>query len=123
MTGINTVERTRLNLMSMTEFFETWGFDTSMSHTGFTGFHKIDPTTNELVQISFFHNPRRHCWNMITVVAADMDGAKADGEIIESIYPRLTYDMIRSALTFEANATSSDASSPDHEIAAMSNLN
>eukprot|EP01052_Picozoa_sp_SAG31_P022866 SAG31_NODE_1843_length_7106_cov_7.400742_8_plen_114_part_01 len=55
--------------MSMTEFFETWGFDISMSHTGFTGFHKIDPTTNELIQIPFFHNPRRHCWNMISIAA------------------------------------------------------
>ena len=69
LSGINTADHARLNLMSMTEFYEKWGYDVSLKHDGFTGFYKTDPVSGTEVRIPFFHNPRKHCWSMITVVA------------------------------------------------------
>ena len=42
---------------------------------------------------------------MITVVANDIESAESAGEIIESIYPRLSIEMIQSAVNFDVNAT------------------
>ena len=30
--------------MSMTEYYEKWGYNVSFSHEEFTGFYKLDPT-------------------------------------------------------------------------------
>ena len=105
LSGINTADHARLNLMSMTEFYEKWGYDVSFKHDGFTGFYKTDPVSGTEVQIPFFHNPRKHCWSMITVVASDIESAETAGDIIESIYPRLSLEMIQSAVNFDVNAT------------------
>ena len=45
LSGINTADHARLNLMSMTEFYEKWGYDVSFKHDGFTSFYKTDPVS------------------------------------------------------------------------------
>eukprot|EP01052_Picozoa_sp_SAG31_P030347 SAG31_NODE_3105_length_4668_cov_1.437733_6_plen_114_part_00 len=86
---ISTATKSRLNLMSMTEYYEKWGYDVSFAHSGFTGFHKTDPTTGKVDRIPFFHNPRKHCWTMLTILSSSVDSAQKAGKLVESLYTAL----------------------------------
>ena len=103
--NINTVANARLNLLSFTELFNTHMFDAAFSHDGFTGFHKLDRSTGERIELPFYHRKGTNSWHMYTVVAGSIEETEQAAAVIETSMARLDSGMVLSALIFEQHAT------------------
>ena len=100
--GVNTADIARHNLMGLGYLTSVCGF---RPNEGFTGLHKNDEVTGELIDIPFFHSPKTSSWHMTTVVAHSLADAQAAGEAIELVHPHLTSATMRTALAFDRHAT------------------
>jgi len=87
--SVDTVKSINHNLYSITEAFETQGFDVHLQHNGFSGLIKTDENGNEQ-RIPAHYDWDSHQWLIHAAIAADYNtvrnaGLEAEQRIAESI--------------------------------------
>lgn len=80
--GVDTVDDLNHNLFSLTEAFESQGFDVHLTHDGFSGLSKVDSTGNT-VRVPAHYDTDTHQWMIHVAIGNDAESVSLAGQEAE----------------------------------------